>query len=188
VTGAAGPPAWLDERLFERRVVFLTGWLDDALATRTAARLVALDAAGAAPVTLHLDVPDGTLEAAFVLIDTLDLLRAPVHAHCRGQAGGPAVGVLAVADRRTAAPHATFRLSQPTGARSGTPDGLAAHARRQADLLRRFEARLARATGRPAEDVGVDLERGLRLDAREAARYGLIDAVGAPAAGGPASD
>jgi ATP-dependent Clp protease protease subunit len=174
----AGPPAWLQERLFARRLVVLTGRLDDAAAARAAAELMALDAAGGEPVTLHVDVPDGTLEAAFVVIDTLDLVRARVHAHCRGQAGGPAVGVVAVADRRTAAPHAAFRLSQPALTLAGTADRLAAHARQQRDLLRRFEARLARATGRPVEDVALDLERGRYLDAGEALEYGLIDAIG----------
>jgi ATP-dependent Clp protease protease subunit len=176
----AGPPAWLQERLFARRMVLLTGRLDDAAAARAAAELVALDAAGGEPVTLHVDVPDGTLEAAFVVIDTLDLVRARVHAHCRGRAGGPAVGVIAVADRRTASPHAGFRLSQPTVTLAGTADQLAARGRQQRDLLGRFEARLARATGRPVEDVALDLRRGRYLDAGEALAYGLIDAIGGP--------
>src|SRR5262245_2105369 len=103
----------LSERLFERRIVLVAGRLDDALATRAAAELLSLDAAGAAPIELHVDSRDGTLEAAFVLIDALDGLRAPVRAWCRGETGGPAVGVVAVAAHRAAGPHARFRLAQP---------------------------------------------------------------------------
>jgi len=175
------PPAWLQEKLFERRIVFVTGRLDDAVATRAGAELMSLDAAGDEPIELYVDSPDGTLEAAFVLIDTLDLLRPPVRAHCRGQAGGPAVGVVAVAGHRAASPHASFRLAQPTVQLTGVPDQVAAQSEQHQALLRRFEARLARATGRPADEIARDLRRGRYLDAREALAYGLIDAISVPA-------
>ncbi len=140
-----------------------------------------LDATGDEPIELYLDSPDGTLEATFVLIDTLDLLRAPVHAHCRGQAGGPALGVVAVADHRSAAPHARFRLSQPTAQFPGPSDQLVLHSQQYQESLRRFEVRLAKATGRPADEIARDLRRGRYFDAREALEYGLIDEISVPA-------
>lgn len=169
--------AWLREKLFERRIVLVTGRLDDDVAAEAAAALMALDAIGDAPVELHLDSPDGTLESAFVLVDTLDALRAPVRAHCRGQVAGPALGVLAAAHRRSASPHARFRLFQPTAHFSGTPDQIAAQSRQQQDLLWRLHARLARLTGRPAEEVAEDMRRGRHLDASEALAYGLVDEI-----------
>ncbi len=169
--------AWLQETLFERRIVLVTGRLDDDLATEAAAALMALDATGDAPVELHLDSPDGTLESAFVLIDALDVLSARVRAYCRGQVAGPAIGVLAAAHHRSASPHARFRLFQPTAHFSGTPDQIAAQSRQQQDLLWRLHARLARLTGRPAEEIAEDMRRGRHLDAREALDYGLIDEI-----------
>jgi hypothetical protein len=62
--------AWLQEKLFERRIVLVTGRLDDDLAAEAAAAVMTLDAIGDEPIELHLDSPDGTLESAFVLIDT----------------------------------------------------------------------------------------------------------------------
>ena len=160
--------AWLQEKLFERRIVLLTGRLDADLAAEAAAALMTLDAIGDEPIELHLDSPDGTLEAAFVLIDTLDPLRARVRAHCRGQVGGPAVGVAAAADHRSASPHTRFRLFQPAAQFSGTPEQ---------KLLWSLHARLARLTRRPAEEIAEDMRRGLYLDAREALDYGLIDEI-----------
>jgi len=168
----------------ERRIVQVAGRLDDALATRAAAELLSLDAGGVEPIELHVDSRDGTLEAAFMLMDTLDGLRAPVHAWCRGETGGPAVGVVAVAAHRTAAPHARFRLAQPAVRFSGSPDQVAALTRQHRDLLVRFQARLARATGRPVDDIADDMRRGRYLDAGEARDYGLIDAVGGTPGGG----
>jgi ATP-dependent Clp protease protease subunit len=170
--------AWLQEKLFERRIVLITGRLDDAVATETAAAILTLDAAGDAPIEVHLDSADGTLEAAFALIDTLDAVRATVRVHCRGQVGGPAIGVVAAAGHRTAAPHTRFRLAQPSAKFSGTPEQIAGQSQQQRDLLWRLHARLAQVTGRPAEEIADDMRSGRYLDAREALDYGLIDAIG----------
>jgi ATP-dependent Clp protease, protease subunit len=169
--------AWLQEKLFERRIVLVTGRLDGEVAGETAAALLALDTRGDAPIDLHLDSPDGTLESVFALIDTFGLLRSTLRVHCRGQVGGPAIGVVALADHRTASPHTRFRLFQPTAQFSGRPEQIAAQSRQQQDLLWRLHARLAHATGRPAEEIAEDTRRGRHLDAVEARDYGLIDEI-----------
>ena len=168
---------WLQEKLFERRIVLVTGPLDHDLAAETAAAVMALDSLADQPIDLHLDSPGGPLEAAFALIDTIDRLHATLRAHCRGQVGGPAIGVVVAADQRSAGPHTRFRLFQPTAQLSGTPDEIAAHSRQQQDLLWRLHARLAQRTGRPAEEIAEDMRRGRHLDAREALDYGLIDDI-----------
>ena len=145
-------PAWLQEKLFERRIVLV-------------------------PIDIVLDSGDGALEAAFVLIDVVDAARAMVRVQCRGQVGGPSIGVAAAADDRSAFPHTTFRLTAPATQLSGTPDQIAAQSEQHRHTLWRFQARLAKATGRPAEDVADDMRRDRYLDAREAVEYGLIDAI-----------
>jgi ATP-dependent Clp protease, protease subunit len=175
-----GAPAWLQANLFDRRQVFLSGTLDAAKATSLTAQLMTLDALGAEPITLYVDSPDATLEAAFALIDTLKLLRGETHAHCLGRLGGPSVAVLAVADRRSASPNARFRLAQPRISLAGTADHLSAESHHFQDLLRRLQVELADATGQPLEEVALDLRRERYLDAQAALAYGLIDTIGAP--------
>ena len=168
---------WVQQQLFERRIVLVTGQLDDGTAAKTAAALLALDGTGERPIDLHLDSPDGALEAAFVLMDTADMLRSTLRVLCRGQVGGPAMGVVAVADHRAAVPHARFHLCQPTARFAGTAEGIAAHSRQQQELLWKLAGRLARRTGRPAEEIAEDMRRGRYLDAQEALDYGLIDEI-----------
>ena len=75
LTGGNSP--WLHETLYERRIVLVTGRLNDAVAARATAALVGLDATGEHDDRLQVDSSDGTLEAAFVLIDTLGMIRRP---------------------------------------------------------------------------------------------------------------
>jgi ATP-dependent Clp protease protease subunit len=168
---------WLQERLFERRIVLVTGRLDEDAAARAAAALLALDARGDQPIELHLDSADGALGAAFVLIDAADSLRSTLRILCRGEIGGPSIGVIAAADLRAAAPHARFHLSQPTTRFTGTPEEISAQNRLQQDLLWKLYGRLARRTGRPAEEIAEDMRRGRYLQAPEALAYGLIDEI-----------
>jgi ATP-dependent Clp protease protease subunit len=116
-------------------------------------------------------------KAAFVLIDVLGAIRAPVRVRCRGQVGTPAIGVVAAARQRAAWPHARFRLTQPSVRFSGTPDQVDARTRQHVDMLVRFQAHLARTTGRPIDEIADDMRRGRDLDAREAQDYGLIDTI-----------
>ena len=168
---------WLQEQLFERRIVLVTGRLDDGAAAKAAAALLALDAGGERPIDLHLDSPDGALGAAFVLIDTADLLRSTLRVLCRGQVGGPAIGVIAAADHSAAAPHVRFHFCQPTARFAGSPEEIAVQSRQEQELLWKLYGRLARRTGRPAEEIAEDMRRGRYLDAREALDYGLIDEI-----------
>lgn len=177
--GAGGSSPWLHETLYERRIVLVTGRLDDGVAAHAAAALMSLDAAGDATIEVHVNSPDGTLEAAFVLIDALGMIRAPVRALGRGFVGTPAIGVVAAVGYRAASPHTRFRLAQPTVRLAGTPDEVDAGRRQHRDLLVRFQAHLARATGRPVDAIADDMRGGRTLDAAEALAYGLIDEISA---------
>ena len=183
----AGPPddaRWrsVRDRLFEQRVVFLWGPLDDVTASQLAAELMTLDATGDDPVQLHIDSPGGSLQAALCLVDVIDLLGVELTATCVGQAVGPALAPLAVAHHRRATAHARFRLSEPVFELSGPAREIDAWAANQRVQLRRLCERLGTALGKPPESLEEDLSTGRFLDATEALEYGLIDEVCGPGA------
>jgi len=172
-------PDWLGERLLEQRMVSLTGPLDAEATNRAAASLALLDASGDDPVELRLCDVDADLDVALTLVDTLDLMGVPVHATCLGEVNGLAIAILAVADRRTAARHATLHLREPRTQWSGHTGDVAAHAEHHHRRLRLLQERVARACRRPVDAVAADMRAGRILTAEEAQGYGLIDSVAA---------
>ncbi|HZQ57970.1 MAG TPA: ATP-dependent Clp protease proteolytic subunit [Acidimicrobiales bacterium] len=168
------------DRLFQHRTVLLRGMLDDGAATRAAAELMTLDATGDARVTFHVDAWGGTLEAAFAVMDVVDLLGVPVHVLCSGRADGPAVGIVAVGTRRACTPHARFRLRDAETAMHGSAADLSRFAEHHLEQVRRFHERVAAAVHQPVDVVAADCASGRFLTAQEALAYGLVDEVAAP--------
>jgi ATP-dependent Clp protease protease subunit len=170
-----GAPDWLAERLLDQRVVALSGHVDDEAANRAVAELGLLDASGDEPVQLRLSGVSADLGAALTLVDALDLMGAPVHATCLGALTGPAVALLAVADRRTAGRHVTVHLCEPWSPHGIPGRELVTLAAEHARQLRRLQERIAEACGRPADEIAADMRAGKLLTAEEARDYGLID-------------
>jgi len=115
---------WADalrERLFEQRTVLVRGELTDVLASETGAALMTLDALGDSRITVQLDVTGGGLDAAFSVMDVIDLLGVPVEVRCVGRAEGPGVGILAVGSHRVRGRPSTGPTSTPSTAAWPTP-------------------------------------------------------------------
>jgi ATP-dependent Clp protease protease subunit len=168
---------WVKSRLFDQRTVLVSGELTTDLATAAAAELMTLDGEGDEFVTVHLDCDGGSLEAAFTLIDVVDLIGVPVHTVAVGRVVGPAVGILAVADRRLALPHAAIQLRESRSSYSGHATDVTGWAEQYQRQAAHFVARLARATGRDEAELADDLRRGRHLSPEEAKAYGLVDEI-----------
>jgi ATP-dependent Clp protease protease subunit len=168
---------WLESRMFEQRIIWITGQLDELVATAAATQLMTLDGSGDDPIQLHLSSGDGTLTAALTLMDTIAALGVPVTAVCTGRLEGPALGVLAVAHHRQAASHSRLRLRDEEIVAQGTAAALARELAQHERQLQRFIEQLGKATEQPAERVEIDVASGRYFDVEEALQYHLIDEI-----------
>src|SRR5215813_4948690 len=147
-------PPWLQERLFDRRIVMLPGPLTGAAASHAAAALMTLDAFAVDPIQLHLTAVDGELSAAFAVVDAISSMRAHVDAVVPSQTGGAALAVLAAAHRRLAFPHARFKLVEPrTEMTAGTAEKVAGAAGQYLRELDELIEALAKLTKQPRNRV-----------------------------------
>ncbi len=170
--------AWLDERMFDQRIVLVRGRIDAGVANHVAGALMVLGLSSTEPVQLYLSAPDGERACAFTIVDAMDAISAPVHAVVTSEVGGAALAVLAAAVRRSALAHARIRLSEPrVGTVSGTADEVTAAAGRYLRELEEMAVRLAEVTGQPRSRVEEDLSAGRILSAAEAKEYGLIGEI-----------
>jgi ATP-dependent Clp protease protease subunit len=173
-----GLPGWLEERLFDQRIVMIRGPLTGEAATGVAAALLTLDASGPSPVQIHVASSGGELGAALAVVDVIDAMVAPAHAVVTSEAGGAVMAVLAAAQKRSTYRHARFRMTEPRAAGvTGTADEVAAAAGQHLRELEEVILRLVELTGQPRSKVEDDLSAGRTLTAQEAVDYGLIDEI-----------
>jgi ATP-dependent Clp protease protease subunit len=170
----------LARRLFEQRVVLLSGPLNDATATRTSAELMTLDAEGDDAVTLRIDSAEGSLALALTLMDVIELMGVPVRALCLGQVGGPAIGVLSVCSHRATMPSTRFSWREPMTQLETHAREVEQWAQLRSEERQRFTERVAGAVGKSAASVAEALARGTFMNAQEAYDFGLIDEICRP--------
>jgi ATP-dependent Clp protease, protease subunit len=182
-------PPELQSAMLGRRVVFLRGRLDDALANAVIAQLLLVAQMDAStPVDVYVDSQGGSLAAALSVFDVLRTLSAPVSTRCVGAAGGAAVLVLAggAAGRRFALPHARIHLShERLEVPAGSLGDLAGQTGQATQTRQRWQAALAGQCGHSAERIERDMTAGVWLSAAEARDYGIVDGIvpGRPSGG-----
>jgi ATP-dependent Clp protease protease subunit len=170
----AGWQAKLYEQLLAKRIVLVTGILDDQAATRLSAQLLTLDAEGDQPVRLELQNLRAELSAVITVMGILDVMRVKVHACASGETAGPALALLASCPLRSGYPNATFTLTEPSISFEGTAAAVAAREQQVLRMMDTFYYRLAEVTGREPDAIREDARRGRVLTAAQAIGYGLI--------------
>lgn len=177
VEARSGLTPSVEQALFDRRIVMVSGRLDSERAGRVAAALMTLDALGDDPIELRINGESDSLDAAFAVIDTIDVLGVPVNANVAGSVGGTVVGVVAVCAKRRIGSSGRIHLREPQGEMAGVASELQKRAADLQDRLERFVRRLAEAIDRPFEHVEADMRSGRYFDAESALAYGLVDEV-----------
>jgi ATP-dependent Clp protease protease subunit len=174
-------PPDLQSALLGRRVVFLRGRLDEALANSVIGQLLVVSQMGPGiRIELYIDSAGGSPGAALSVYDMLQSLGAPVATTCLGTAGGAAVLVLAggAAGQRAALPHARIHLTHArVDMPPGVADAVADQAAQAAAVRTHWVAALARHSAHSAAQLERDLADGKWLSTAEARDYGLVDGI-----------
>ena len=169
----------LDQRTLDARTVLVFGPVTEALAADVVRRLIALDAAGDAPIDVIVSSPGGHVESGDAIHDIVGFIRAPVTMIGSGWVGSAATHLFLAAprERRVCLPNTRFLIHQPSSGVGGRATDIAIQARELVRARERIAATIARATGRPLGQVLEDIERDRWMSADEAIDYGLVSRV-----------
>ena len=167
-------------RLLKERIIFLTGPVEDQMASLVCAQLLFLEAENPKKeIALYINSPGGVVTAGMAIYDTMQFIKPAVSTLCIGQAASMGSLLLAAGDKdmRFATPNSRIMVHQPSGGFSGQASDIERHARDILKMKRRLNEVYVKHTGRTYEEVEKTLDRDHFMDAAEAKDWGVIDKV-----------
>jgi ATP-dependent Clp protease protease subunit len=168
-------------KLFEERIIFLGVQIDDASANDVMAQLLTLESMDPdRDISIYINSPGGSFTALTAIYDTMQFVKPDIQTICMGQAASAAAVILAAGTKgkRFALANSRILIHQPAVVEGG---GQASDVEIQANEILRMrtllEQMISQHTGRPEEQVRLDIERDKILTAEQSVEYGLIDQV-----------
>ena len=167
-------------RLLKERIIFITGPVEDGMATLVCAQLLFLEAENPKKeINLYINSPGGVVTAGMAIYDTMQYIKPDVSTICVGQAASMGALLLAsgAAGKRYALPNSRVMIHQPLGGFQGQATDIDIHAREILSMKQRLNEILAHHTGQAIETIAADTERDNFKSAEAAREYGLVDEV-----------
>ena len=167
-------------RLLKERVIFITGGIEDHMASLVTAQLLFLEAENPKKeISIYINSPGGVVTSGMAIYDTMQYIRAPVATLCIGQAASMGSLLLAAGekDMRFALPNARVMVHQPSGGFQGQASDIERHAQEILDMRARLNKIYVHHTGQTLRKIEEALERDTFMTAEEAKDFGIVDAV-----------
>ena len=167
-------------RLLRERIIFLTGPVEDHMASVIIAQLLFLEAENPKKeISLYINSPGGVVTAGLAIYDTMQFIRPKVSTLCVGQAASMGSLLLCAgeAGMRFALPNARVMVHQPSGGFQGQASDILRHAEDIMKIKRRLNEIYVKHTGRDYDTIENTLDRDHFMTADEAREFGIIDRV-----------
>ena len=167
-------------RLLRERIVFLTGPVEDNMASLVVAQLLFLEAENPKKeISIYINSPGGVVTAGLAIYDTMQFIRPPVSTLCIGQAASMGSLLLAAGavGQRFALPNARIMVHQPSAGYQGQVTDILIHAREVEGLKRRLNEIYVKHTGKDYKAIEEALERDNFMTADMAKEFGIVDQV-----------
>ena len=167
-------------RLLKERIVFLTGQVNDEVASLICAQLLFLEAENPKKeISFYINSPGGVVTSGLAILDTMNYIKCPVSTVVMGQAAsmGSLLLTCGTKGRRFALPNARVMIHQPSGGFQGQATDIEIHAREILAIKARLNQIYVEQTGQKLSVIEKAMERDNFMTAEEAKKFGLIDDV-----------
>lgn len=164
---------------FKSRTVIVAGAINDKLAQRTVAHLLALAEESDKPINMLISSPGGHVESGDMIHDVVKFIRPTVRTIGSGwvASAGALIFVAAKKENRYCLPNTRFLIHQPSGGIGGTSSDMMIQAEQVRLMRDRLNQIFAEATGQKVERIEKDTQRDFWLNTQEALNYGLLGQV-----------
>jgi ATP-dependent Clp protease, protease subunit len=167
-------------RLLRERIIFLTGPVEDHMASVIVAQLLFLEAENPKKeISMYINSPGGVVTAGLSIYDTMQFIRPKVSTLCLGQAASMGSLLLCAGEAglRYALPNARIMVHQPSGGFQGQASDILRHAEDIMKVKKRLNDIYVKHTGRDYETIERTLDRDHFMSAEEAKDFGIVDQV-----------
>lgn len=167
-------------RLLRERIIFVTGGVEDNMASLIVAQLLFLESENPKKdVFMYINSPGGVVTAGMAIHDTMQYIRPRVGTVCVGQAASMGSFLLAAGEpgMRVALSNARVMVHQPSGGAQGMASDIEIQAKEILRIRHRMNDLYAQYTGKALEDIEAAMDRDTFLEADEAKAFGIVDEV-----------
>ena len=167
-------------RLLKERIIFLTGQINDNIASLVTAQLLFLEAEDPKKeIYLYINSPGGLVTAGLGIYDTMQYIKPEISTLCIGQAASMGSFLLAAGakGKRFSLPNSRIMVHQPSAGFQGQATDIEIHANEVLSLKKRLNEIYSKHTGKTVDEIKSALERDNFMTADAAKSFGLIDEV-----------
>ena len=167
-------------RLLKERIIFLTGQINDNVASLVTAQLLFLEAEDPKKeINLYINSPGGLVTSGLGIYDTMQYVKPDISTLCIGQAASMGSFLLAAGTKgkRFSLPNSRIMVHQPSAGFQGQATDIEIHANEVLSLKKRLNEIYSKHTGKTVDEIKTALERDNFMTADSAKSFGLIDEV-----------
>jgi len=167
-------------RLLKERIIFLTGQINDNVASLITAQLLFLEAEDPKKeIYLYINSPGGLVTAGLGIYDTMQYVKPDISTLCIGQAASMGSFLLSAGakGKRFSLPNSRIMVHQPSAGFQGQATDIEIHANEVLSLKKRLNEIYSKHTNKSVDEIKSALERDNFMTADTAKAFGLIDEV-----------
>ena len=167
-------------RLLKERIIFLTGPINDSVASLVSAQLLFLESDNPKKdINFYINSPGGYVTSGLAMYDTMQFVKCDVSTIVIGQAcsAGSLLSQAGTKGKRYALPHAKIMIHQPSGGYSGQATDIDIHAQEMLKTKKRLNEIYVKHTGQTIDVIEKNMERDKFFTSDEALEFGLIDKI-----------
>ena len=167
-------------RLLKERIIFLTGPIDDNIASLICAQILFLESENPKKeISFYINSPGGIVWSGLAIYDTMQYVSSKIMTICIGQAASAGSLLLTAGNEgmRFSLPNSRIMVHQPSGGYQGQVTDIEIQTNEIKKTKQRLNEIYSKHCRKKISEIETIMERDKYFSPKEAIKFGLIDKV-----------